>query len=703
MEALGQLTAGVAHEFNNLLTVILGNASTLRAISASHPGGAEQRKLQMIELAAQRGGRLAAQLLAFSRKQMLKPEILSVYDVLAGSQELIAQAAGDGIATRLEADADLWTCLVDQGQLISAILNGVLNARDAMPSGGELTIRCRNQRADLQHAARAGGKPGDYVRVDLIDTGVGIAADLLERVFEPFFTTKPFGTASGLGLAQVHGFAGQSGGWVELTSTVDQGTTLSFLLPRADRLISSTDATPANKEPPPVAVSAAPEIWFKQSETIQQLHDLALRGPLPRLGSRLGEGSGKLARSGPVRLGVAPIVAADPVDAGSLSAGLAEELTTALSRFRWIACVSPTSVAVRQDYQGLNLDYLIEGTYRRNEGGIRITVRLINMRQCGEITWTKRYGADMSNALAVHDQIAADAAAEIAPELLVLEGDRATRSASVHPTAYELVLRAIPAIYRLDREGFRGARPLLKQALSLDPTSAPAHSWLSHWYLLLIGQGWALNMERAARQALRLAERAIVLDPGDARALTVAGHINAFLFRRPDEALRLHASALDLNPNLALAWCFAGLANSYAGRHAEAVEQIQRARQLSPHDPHGFFFDMAMVMPLLLTGDHENAVRSGQRARRANPGLSSSYKGLIAALGYLGQAREARCLIDELYQVEPGFTVREAISRSPLMNPNDLACYAQGLRLAGLREGAATIGELPSMTLLALS
>jgi signal transduction histidine kinase len=235
MESLGRLTGGVAHDFNNLLTVVLGNAAALR-VNAEARGDVEAiRRAEMIERAAERGGRLAAQLLAYSRKQMLRPETISVYQVISATTELLAQAAGEAVRIRLQTHPELWRCHVDPGQLESAILNLVLNARDAMPNGGNITIHCYNYTVHRGQAGSSSRVAGNYVRIDVIDTGCGIAPDLQEKVFEPFFTTKPLGQGSGLGLSQVHGFAGQSGGWVDLESNFGSGTTVSLFLPRDRR------------------------------------------------------------------------------------------------------------------------------------------------------------------------------------------------------------------------------------------------------------------------------------------------------------------------------------------------------------------------------------------------------------------------------------------------------------------------------------
>ena len=278
-------------------------------------------------------------------------------------------------------------------------------------------------------------------------------------------------------------------------------------------------------------------------------------------------------RSNAIRLGVMPFKTLGSTSESGLSLGLAEEISGAFSRFRWITCVAPASVAAvaseplghTSRWQQLDLDFLVEGTLRTKGNEIRIQARLLNMRGSGEIIWARRFDSSMPEVLTMQDEIASETAAQIAPELLVWEAEQAASRPRVNPTAYELMLRAIPAIYRLDQTGFRAAGPLLERSLKLDPSSAACHSWLAHWYLLSIGQGWATDVAEAIRQADQLAQRAVVLDPGDARGFTVAGHIRAFLHREAEEAISLHERAIALNPNLALAWCYSGLAHSYLG------------------------------------------------------------------------------------------------------------------------------------------
>jgi TolB-like protein/Flp pilus assembly protein TadD len=375
------------------------------------------------------------------------------------------------------------------------------------------------------------------------------------------------------------------------------------------------------------------------------------------------------------------------------SFGLAEGITSAFSRFRWITCIETASIAsvasepVGQTprWQQLDLDYLIEGTLQTKGAEIRVLARLLNLRGSGEIIWTRDFDSRMPDALNLQDRIASETAAHVAPELLVWEGETASSRPQVDPTAYHLMLRAIPAIYRLDQAGFQAAGSMLERSLSLDQSSAACHSWLAHWYLLLIGQGRATGTG-VMQRADQLARRAIALDPSDARAFTVAGHVRAFLHREAATAVGLHERAIALNPNFALAWCYSGLAHCYLGLHTEATRRIQHARRLSPHDPHGFFFDMALGMPFFLSGDYEIAAQLGRRAKSAHPGLSSTYKGLLAALGHLGLVSEATKLHKALSGLEPQFSVQEGINRSPMLRQEDVDRYAEGLRLAGVPE-----------------
>ena len=396
---------------------------------------------------------------------------------------------------------------------------------------------------------------------------------------------------------------------------------------------------------------------------------------------------------GDIRLGIAPLRAIGSTLNEELSLGLAEEITTALSRFRWISCIFGSSWAAlsgerRQEamWAALDLDFVLDGTIQQMSERVRITVRLMDMRAAGTVVWAHRFDRQPTDLLALQDEIGSAIVAQLDPALLIHEGERTVARHPNNPTTQELVLQALPPVYRLEKQGFGEAGRLLEAAVVADPANALAHAWLAYWHLFLVGQGWATQPAVAAIRAGDLAERAVTLDPGDARAMTLAGHVRSFLGKRAAEGCALHERAIALNPNLALAWCFSGLAHCYLGRHDEALRRMYQAVRLSPSDPHLFFFDHALIMPHLLLAEYESAAEIGRRAIELNPWFSSAYKGYLAALGHLDHCRETDAVLNRLLELEPAFSVEEAIARSPMTRAADLDRYAEGLRRAGLPE-----------------
>ncbi|MBV9252086.1 MAG: response regulator [Acetobacteraceae bacterium] len=231
LEAVGQLTGGIAHDFNNLLTVVINGLQLLGRVTDP-----EQRKrvLRRTEEAAWRGASLTSRLLAFARRQPLDPDRIDLPVHIDNLRELLVHSLREDIAVRTELQRDLWPVEADIGALELALLNLAVNARDAMSRGGTLTIRFQNRRLGRTEAAPRGVEAGDFVEIAVLDTGSGIPEALLGKVFEPFFTTKT-GKGTGLGLAQVFGFARQSGGTVWIESEADQGTSVFLLLPRSHR------------------------------------------------------------------------------------------------------------------------------------------------------------------------------------------------------------------------------------------------------------------------------------------------------------------------------------------------------------------------------------------------------------------------------------------------------------------------------------
>ena len=199
----------------------------------------------------------------------------------------------------------------------------------------------------------------------------------------------------------------------------------------------------------------------------------------------------------------------------------------------------------------------------------------------------------------------------------------------------------------------------------------------------MVGQDWAENPNEVLTRGGELAARAIVLDPFDARALTIAGHVRAFLHHSLREAAALHDRALALNPNLAMAWALSAMTCAYQGDTAEAERRGARYKALSPLDPHAFFFDGVFVMIHLLKHDYEAAAVAGRAVTQIGPAYSGAYKPYLAALGYLGHKQEAASVLRRLLAIEPDFTIVRFLSKTPLEGAADRAHYAEGLRRAG--------------------
>jgi signal transduction histidine kinase len=244
MEAIGQLTGGVAHDFNNLLQVVLGSLERLR-MRASRGGGRLESDLDRLVEAAMQGGHRAAnltkRLLAFSRQQPLAPKQIDVNKLVTGMSDMLSRTLGEAVRIEVVLAGGLWRIMADENQLENALLNLAVNARDAMPGGGKMTIETANAHLDEAYArSETEVIPGQYVLLAVTDTGTGMTPEVLTRVFEPFFTTKGIGEGTGLGLSQVYGFIKQSGGHVKIYSELGQGTTIKIYLPR---LLLATEET----------------------------------------------------------------------------------------------------------------------------------------------------------------------------------------------------------------------------------------------------------------------------------------------------------------------------------------------------------------------------------------------------------------------------------------------------------------------------
>jgi two-component system, cell cycle sensor histidine kinase and response regulator CckA len=275
MQAVGQLAGGVAHDFNNLLTVIIGNCEFLLM---RHPAGDPSfKEINEVHQNALRAASLVSQLLAFSRKQTMQPKTLALGDVIGELAQMLRRLVGEGITLKVEKDADLWPVHADEAQLGNAIINLVVNARDAMPQGGVVTIKTGNESVGAASALGTAIMPaGDYVVIEVADTGIGMSKEIQSKIFDPFFTTKPVGQGTGLGLATVYGIVKQSGGFITVDSEVGEGTAFRIYLPR-QRVDASAAAEVAAPAPPRDVTGQDTILLVEDEEAVRSFAARALR------------------------------------------------------------------------------------------------------------------------------------------------------------------------------------------------------------------------------------------------------------------------------------------------------------------------------------------------------------------------------------------------------------------------------------------
>ena len=277
MEAVGQLTGGIAHDFNNMLTGVIGSLDFMRRRLAAGKFKDLDRYLDTASASAARAASLTQRLLAFSRRQSLDPMPADINELIVSMADLMDRAVNERIDLKLVLAPDLPAAVVDTHQLENAILNLVLNARDAMPEGGALTVETSTVDLDeAQAAARPGLTPGRYLVIAVSDTGVGMSPELIEKVFDPFFTTKPLGQGTGLGLSMVYGFARQSGGAAAIHSQVGVGTSVKLFLPTTDArpapMTAVAASAPRGRGERVLVIEDDPAVRMLVREVLEELH-----------------------------------------------------------------------------------------------------------------------------------------------------------------------------------------------------------------------------------------------------------------------------------------------------------------------------------------------------------------------------------------------------------------------------------------------
>jgi len=392
-----------------------------------------------------------------------------------------------------------------------------------------------------------------------------------------------------------------------------------------------------------------------------------------------------------LRVGVLPFLATRSPREEGLAFSLSQEIAAALARFRWFDVIAPVSLS-RGPFEPLvtddvlkrkQLDYVLDGAISGGGEQFQISVRLLDLDQDARPVWSDRFKISIGALHNLDEFVTARIVGQIDPIILFIEG-QPRRCKKYGATG--LLLLAMPLIYSMDRRKYEEAGELLKRALVIDPDNAMAAAWAAYWQVFYAGQGWTQNVEQAFTIAQEHALRAIRIDPDNAEALGIYAHICAFLNKDFDSALYYYERALRLNPSLAFVWATSAATYCYIGEPDIALQRLERYRELAPFDPYFCFYESIYTIAYTFKADYEKAVTVGRRAVTSNPQYSNGYKPLIASLGHLGRAVEAKPYIGKLLSLEPNFTVERFGQTYPFKQASDRDRYMTGLRLAGVPE-----------------
>lgn len=383
--------------------------------------------------------------------------------------------------------------------------------------------------------------------------------------------------------------------------------------------------------------------------------------------------------------------AADPNE-GYFADGVIEGIVHVLSGLERITVVSrgsalalaESTVDPKEVGQRLGVRYALYGGVRRAGDKLRITTEL-SETETGAIIRSDRYDGDASDVFALQDRIAEQVVAAIAPQVRERELARALRTAPVKLTSYDLVLRALDRMHRLDPGNFNEARRLLQLAMDADPADALPRSYAAFWHCIQLSHGASNDPMADAREALRLADEAIALDGRDAVALTLRASVIAYIYHEFAEAERLLERALAASPNCALALTYTAALRCWTGRAREAVEAARQAARLTPLDPFRFFHEHILSQALYSAGEYEEALAWGERSLGNNRHHPPAYRTVICCLVALGRTAEGRARAEELLRIDPGFRVSAFRQRTPLRGA-DRDAFAARLLAAGLPE-----------------
>jgi DNA-binding SARP family transcriptional activator/Tfp pilus assembly protein PilF len=391
-----------------------------------------------------------------------------------------------------------------------------------------------------------------------------------------------------------------------------------------------------------------------------------------------------------LRLGVLPFLATRAKDDQNLALSLSQEVAAGLARFRWFDVIAPASLARKPSahlsedlLRRKELDYVVDGALSGNGKRFQISVRLLDVTQFASPVWSDRFELAMDELHQLDERVTARIVGRIDPVILFIEGSP-KRPKNYGATG--LLLRAMPLMYSMERDKYERAGELINLAIKKDRDNAMVLAWGAHWQVYHVGQGWSQNPKESFSLAQKYALDAIRLDPENAEALGIYGHVCSFLDKDFDSALHYFERALRVNPNLAFVWSLSALTYCYIGEPEIALERLERHRDLTPIEPYPALFDNPYAIAYLIKGDYEQAAVYGRRVAKTRPEFVNGYKPLIAALGHLGRRDEAASYVAKLLALEPNFTVQRFGQVYPFRHAKDREHYMKGLSLAGVPE-----------------
>jgi TolB-like protein/Tfp pilus assembly protein PilF len=390
-----------------------------------------------------------------------------------------------------------------------------------------------------------------------------------------------------------------------------------------------------------------------------------------------------------LRVGVLPFLPTND-DEHNLSFSLSQEVAAGLARFRWFDVIAPASLLRKPSHhlseellKRKELDYVVDGAISGNGTRFQISVRLLDVTQYGSPVWSDRFELALDELHRLDERVTARIVGRIDPVILFIEGQPKRRKDF---GATGLLLRAMPLMYSMERDNYEEAGRLINRALEIDPDNAMALAWSAHWQVYHVGQCWSPDPGGALAIAQKHALTAIRLDPENAEALGIYGHVCSFLEKDFDSALHYFERALRVNPNLAFVWSLSALTYCYIGQPEIALERLERHRDLTPIEPYPALFDNPYAIAHLIRRDYEQAAVFGRRVTKTRPEFVNGYKPLLAALGHLGRREEAKPYVVKLLSLEPNFSVERFGQVYPFKHAADREHYMMGLRLAGIPE-----------------